>query len=172
MLELLSTTLQQFRNPINIFLSILLAYRVYKLLPSFRFSELEVESPDGRNINSESTVTATTGSVDSISLSESTIEYHERPSKFPETLVWRTYTPLELQHFDGKNGTRIVSDSNSSSSTYTWHPFPSSSYVCMYVSLKLTIPPVNVFFFLFFFLFSVFWCLRMGIAFCCESSGL
>ncbi|PLW09008.1 hypothetical protein PCASD_23351 [Puccinia coronata f. sp. avenae] len=107
MLELLSTTLQQFSNPINIFLSILLSYRVYKLLPSFRFSELQVESPDGRNFSSESTATATTGSVDSISLSESTIEYHERPSKFPETLVWRTYTPLELQHFDGKNGTRI-----------------------------------------------------------------
>ncbi|EFP85190.2 uncharacterized protein PGTG_11359 [Puccinia graminis f. sp. tritici CRL 75-36-700-3] len=86
--------LQQFSNPVNIVLSIALVYRLYKLIPSFRFDELNI------NENDENNPKAT--------LTESAIEYHRRPTKFPETLVWRTYTPLELQHFDGNNGSKIL----------------------------------------------------------------
>ncbi|KAI7943366.1 hypothetical protein MJO29_013210 [Puccinia striiformis f. sp. tritici] len=87
-------SLDQFSNPINIFLSILLAYRLYKLLPSFRFDELNVDGNGGNSCK--------------VTFPRSTIEYHSKPSKFPETLVWRTYTPLELKHFDGNNDSKIL----------------------------------------------------------------
>ncbi|OAV89152.1 hypothetical protein PTTG_06912 [Puccinia triticina 1-1 BBBD Race 1] len=86
--------LQQFSNPVNILLSIVLAYRLYTLLPSFRFNELNVDENDQTNLKA--------------TLPEHTAEYHKRPTKFPETRVWRTYTPLELKHFDGNNGSKIL----------------------------------------------------------------
>jgi hypothetical protein len=89
--------LQEFSNPVNIALSIVLIHRLYKLVPSFRFDELNI------NENADNSPKAA-------NLTESAIEYHKRPTQFPETLVWRTYTPLELQHFDGNNGSKIVSN--------------------------------------------------------------
>jgi len=87
--------LQEFRNPVNILLSIVLAYRLYKLIPSFRFDELKAEEDDGSERQGISPV-------------ESMIEYQRKPTTFPASLVWRTYTPLELKEFDGNDGGRIL----------------------------------------------------------------
>ncbi|KNZ50866.1 hypothetical protein VP01_41g2 [Puccinia sorghi] len=87
--------LQEFSNPLNILLSMVLAYRLYKLIPSFRFNELKAEEDDGSGPRATSSM-------------ESMIEYQRRPTRFPESLVWRTYTPLELKEFDGNDGGKIL----------------------------------------------------------------
>lgn len=75
-----------FSNPLNLALLAILLYTSYPLLPSLK------PSRSGQD-QFPSTPTA----------------YNWMPAKFPEALVWRTYTPLELRSWDGREGKRIVS---------------------------------------------------------------
>lgn len=98
-------------NPINLVLSIYLAYRFYQLfLPRLRFDELnDLESDKRRQvgIDRQPKHRRPLVGVDR-PLPDQPIQYNWKPDRFPETLVWRTYTPLELSEFDGRNDKKIL----------------------------------------------------------------
>lgn len=86
-------------QPINVFLSMFLVYRLLKFLPSFRFTELNCNE----NIVSSSEVISQPRTFP-----KTPIQYNWKPDKYPDVLVWRTYTPLELKDFDGTKGSKIL----------------------------------------------------------------
>ncbi|MBW0508087.1 hypothetical protein O181_047802 [Austropuccinia psidii MF-1] len=82
----------QLSNPLNVILLLVALYTAYPLLPSFRFLEL---SPDKQD--------------DQVpTVPDTPIAYNWKPNSFPESIAWRTYTPVELKEFDGSNGTCIL----------------------------------------------------------------
>lgn len=93
--ELWKTCLQTLIHPVNLILIAVLAYTAYPLLPSFKFDDLKDPDEDNRNL----------GDLD---IGTSPLVYNWKPTKFPESIVWRTYTPLELRSFDGTDSGRIV----------------------------------------------------------------
>jgi membrane-associated progesterone receptor component len=81
----LSTALPLFSNPVNVALVAAIAYLSLPLVqillpPSHKFPTLSSQ-PD---------------------------QYNWLPTAHPHTTVWRSFTPLELRQFDGRDGERIL----------------------------------------------------------------
>ncbi|KAG0151264.1 hypothetical protein CROQUDRAFT_37058 [Cronartium quercuum f. sp. fusiforme G11] len=93
--ELWATSLPFLTNPVNLVLLIVLLYSTYPLLPSFKFDDLKLSRPDKETLRQ-------------LKIGNSPSEYNWKPEKLPNTVVWRTYTPLELRSFDGTDGERIL----------------------------------------------------------------
>ncbi|EGG02266.1 uncharacterized protein MELLADRAFT_57195, partial [Melampsora larici-populina 98AG31] len=93
--ELWTTCLPFLTNPINVVLLVILGYAIIPLFPSFKFDDLR--SPED-----------VTEIKQDLKIETSPIQYNWKPAKLPDSVVWRTYTPLELRSFDGANGGKIL----------------------------------------------------------------
>lgn len=76
---------QLYNNPLNVFLLGLLIYTAYPLATTLLPSRKAT-----RRLPNTPTV------------------YNWIPDAYPESLVWDTYTPMELRRWDGRDGGRIV----------------------------------------------------------------
>ncbi|CAH7669234.1 cytochrome b5-like heme/steroid binding domain-containing protein [Phakopsora pachyrhizi] len=84
---------------INSTLIIILLYSVKSIISNFSLKELSDESCDETGRNHQSLVTVSDDYKDS---------YNWRPKTFQDTIVWRSYTPIELSEFNGEQGNRIL----------------------------------------------------------------
>ncbi|KAH9817805.1 cytochrome b5-like heme/steroid binding domain-containing protein [Melampsora americana] len=93
--ELWITCLPYLSNPINSILLFVLGYTIIPLFPSFKFDDLS-SAEEVNEIKKD------------LKIETSPIQYNWKPAKLPDSVVWRTYTPLELRSFDGANGGKIL----------------------------------------------------------------